>query len=111
MAVGYIYTDQVLHIYSDNLVDTLCGERNTNAMIRSGIIVSRDKGKFLTYNEQPVISVDNNVLAPQDYSHVYPQEFLSDGERFIRARDEKMRMVIVHLCPDCVAMHALRSFE
>lgn len=104
--------DSETHIYTEGLVETLCGETNDKSVLKYGYFFSKDTTLYWN-NVGNTIAVSNGPINSR-YIGMPPLgrlPELGEGNSYIAVPTYRYRTSIILMCNDCMAIQRLRELE
>lgn len=102
--------DQPFHIYTENEVDTLCGEKNDHSTIRAGYFHIISGKLFWFYGRGSVPVVDKNPMGIRNFGS-FKMPMLEDDSMFIVVPGWKTRFHVCYMCEHCMGLLRLSQLD
>lgn len=106
--------DSETHIYTEGLVETLCGEKNDKENLHHGYFFSKDTAMFWK-NSHNTIQVNKGPIEARFHgmSPLGRLPELGEGNNYIVVPTStyRYRTSIMLMCNDCMALQRLRELE
>lgn len=105
--------DPITHIYTEGLVETLCGDKNEKKLLSGGYFFSKREALFWN-NSRNTVQVNNGPITAGVTTRLpamgkLPE--LGEGNNYIAVPKANYKTTIHRMCNDCLAIMRLRELE
>lgn len=107
--------DTETHIYTEGLVETLCGEKNDKKLLSLGYFVAKQDCLFW-HNRRGIIQIKDEsqqtrAKMNRAFTPMGKLPELDNKYRYIAVPSSKYKTSIMLMCNDCMAIMRLRELE